>query len=352
MATVRTRSIMRLLLWASVMACFMALSSDVWAQTADALLLPDDPNVRILEQLANPSDGRVDYAKVEVAIEHMVNPSFDDAAFEAELNHWANIVRAHIPEGAPPTQVMTALGEVIYTSGPWNDHHPFSYDLADQSGLNVQTKLISNYLRTRKGNCVSMSTLLVILGQKLGLDMTLTQAPQHEFVRLRDINGRWINIEATSPGSSPDDTYIRDLHISSLAIRSGIYLRTTTPRETVAAMISPLESVYAHTRPPAYLLGLAELAERLDPKNADGIVFEADAYFLELGHRYLVHHLTPNRLPPTQRLDFNALYNANVRLINQAEAMGWTPPTGSGNEEDLQRVQNKPDTAANRSGAK
>jgi regulator of sirC expression with transglutaminase-like and TPR domain len=314
--------------------------------------LPDDPNVRILEQLANPSDGYVDYAKVEAAIEHMVASSFDDTAFEAELNHWASIVRARVPEGAPPTQVMTTLGEVIYMPGPWNDHHPFSYDLTDQSGLNVQTKLISNYLRTRKGNCVSMSTLLVILGQKLGLDMTLTQAPQHEFVRLRDINGRWINIEATSPGSSPDDTYIRDLHISSLAIRSGIYLRTTTPRETVAAMISPLESVYAHTRPPGQLLGLAELAERLDPKNADGLVFEADAYFLELGHRYLVHHLTPNMLPPTQRSDFNALYNTNVQLINQVEAMGWTPPTEFGNEEHLQRAHHKSGMATDLSNAK
>jgi len=345
MITVRARSILRLLLLASLVACIMALSPGVWAQTSGVLPLPDDPNVRILEQLANPSDGRVDYAKVEAAIEHMVNPSFDDAAFEAELNRWAAIVRARVPEGAPTVQVMTALGEVIYMPGPWNDHHPFSYDLADQSGLNVQTKLVSNYLHTRKGNCVSMSTLLVILGQKLGMGMTLTQAPQHEFVRLRDTNGRWINIEATSAGSAPDDTYIQDLHISPLAIRSGIYLRTTTPRETVAAMISPLESVYAHTRPPAYLLGLAELAERLDPKNADGLVFEADAYFLELGHRYLVHHLTPNMLPPAQRSDFNALYNANVQLINQVETMGWTPPTESGNAEHMQRAQHKPDTA-------
>jgi regulator of sirC expression with transglutaminase-like and TPR domain len=344
---------MRLLLQAPLVACFTTLSPGVWAQTSGVLPLPDDPNVQILEQLANSADRHVDYAKVEAAIEHMVNPSFDNAAFEAELNRWACIVRARLPEGAPPTQVMTTLGEVIYTPGPWNDHHPFSYDLADQSGLNVQAKLISTYLRTRKGNCVSMSTLLVILGQKLGLNMTLTQAPQHEFARLRDTNGQWINIEATNPSSPPDDKYVQDLHISPLAIRSGIYLRTTTPRETVAAMISPLESVYAHTRPPAYLLGLAELAERLDPKNADGLVFEADAYFLQLGHRYLVHHLTPNMLPSTQQSDFNALYNANVRLINQVEAMGWNPPTESWNEDHLQRIQHyKADTAADQSSAR
>ena len=147
MIMVRARSGVHLLLQASWMVCFMALSPSVWAQISGALPLPDDPNVRILGQLANLPDGHVDYAKVEAAIERMVNPSFDDSAFEAELNRWANIVRARVPKGAPPTQVMTTLGEVIYTPGPWNDDHPFSYDLADQSGLNVQTKLISTYLQ-------------------------------------------------------------------------------------------------------------------------------------------------------------------------------------------------------------
>lgn len=319
------------------------LAFDAWSQTPGAIPIPDDANVRVLAQLANPSDGRVDYAKVQTAIERAVNPAFNAGAFNAELNHWANVVRARVPKDAAPTQVMTALGEVIYASGPWKDHHPFAYDLADPLGTKPQTKLISTYLRTRKGNCVSMPTLLVILGQKLGLDMTLSQAPQHEFARLRDTNGRWINIEATNPGSLPDDTYIHQLHISTVAIQSGIYLRTTTSRETVAVMLSPLESVYAHARPPAYLLGLSELARQLDPKNADALVFEADAYFLELGHRYLVRHLTPEMLPPPQRADFNALLNSNVQLMNQVEAMGWHPPTEADDKEYLKRVQHYKD---------
>lgn len=301
--------------------------------------MPDDPNVRALTQLTNPPDGRIDYARVQTAIERAVNPAFDAAAFNAELDHWAVIVRARVPKGAAPTQVMTALGEVIYAPGSWNHHHPFSYDLMDPLGTKPQTKLISTYLRTRKGNCVSMPTLLVILGQKLGLDMTLSEAPEHEFARLRDTNGRWINIEATDPASPPDEKYITELHVSAVSIQSGLYMRTTTPRETVALMISPLEGVYAHSHPPAYLLGLSEFTRQLDPKNADALVYQADAYFLELGHRYLVHHLTPEVLPPQQRADFNALYNSNVRLMNQVEAMGWSPPTEAEDQEYLRRVQ-------------
>lgn len=234
---------------------------------------------------------------------------------------------------------MTALGQVVYMPGPWNDNHPFSYDLDDPLGKIYQNKLVSTYLRTRKGNCVSMPTLLIILGQKLGLDMTLSQAPQHEFARLRDVDGRWFNIEATSPDSPPDSKYINEFHIAPLAIQSGIYLRTTTPRETVGIMLGPLESNYAHKRSPGYLLGLALLVRRLDPKNANGLVYEADAYFLQLAHRYLVHHLTPKVLPPAQRADFNALYQANVRLMKQVKAMGWEPSTHAGDKAYLKRVE-------------
>lgn len=309
-----------------------------WAQTPGVVPIPDDPALHALEQLAN-APGGVDYAKVQTAVERAANPDFDAAAFNAELDHWAELARAKVPKGAAPTDMMTALGQVIYTPGPWNDNHPFSYDLDDPLGTKNQTRLVSTYLRTRKGNCVSMPTLLLMLGQKLGLDITLSQAPQHEFVRLKDVNGRWFNIEATKPGSPPDSTYINEMHVTPLAIQSGIYLRTTTPRETIAAMTEPLEGIYAHARPPGFLLGLSNMEERLDPKNASGYVSEANAYFLTLAQRYLAHHLTPEVLPPRQRADFNALYDDNTRVMHKVEAMGWAPPSQAGDREYLERVE-------------
>lgn len=317
----------------------MAISPLAWAQIPGAIAVPADPNLRIIEQLASPPDGHIDYALVQTAIERAANPAFDAKAFNAELDRWANLVRARVPKGAPPTIVMTALGQVIYTPGPWNDHHPFSYDLDDPFGKVYENKLVSTYLRTRKGNCVSMPTLLIILGQKLGLIMTLSQAPEHEFARLQDVNGRWFNIEATSPGSPPDAKYINEMHVTPLSIQSGIYLRTTTPHETVAGMLEPLEAVYAHQRTPGDLLGLAMLSVKLDPKNAGGYVNEANAFFLELQHRYLDRHLTPAKLPPEQRADFQALLVSNERIMKRVEAMGWASPTSAEDKAYLERVK-------------
>lgn len=317
----------------------LALSSSLLAQAVGPIGIPPDPNVQRLAQLANPPDGHVDYAQVQEAIERMANPSFDTAAFDAELNHWVTVIQKRLPAHAQPTQVMTAMGEVIYTPGPWNDQHPFSYDLSDPLAKNNGRRFVSTYLRTRKGNCVSMPTLLVILGQKLGLTMTLAQAPGHEFARLQDTNGRWINIEATTPNSWTDDQYIKMLHVTPRSMESGIYMRTLTPRETVSAMLDPLLGVYARTRPSGYLLGLARLTQQLDPMNADGYVMEGNAYFLELSRRYLVHHLRPEKLPPAERDDFNALYQSDNAVMARVEAMGWEPPTAAQDKAYLQRIQ-------------
>lgn len=318
---------------------FLAISPWAQAHMPGSVAVRDDPNLAIIEQLANPPDGRIDYAKVQTAIERAANPKFDAKAFNATLDRWAAVVRARVPKDASPTEVMTALGQVIYQSGSWNGHHPFSYDLDDPFGKVYENKLISTYLRTRKGNCVSMPTLLMILGQKLGLTMTLSQAPEHEFARLQDVNGRWFNIEGTSPASWPDSKYINEMHITAQQIQSGIYMRTTTPRETVAGMLEPLEAVYAHQRSPGDLLGLAMLVVKLDPKNAGGYVNEANAFFLELQHRYLDRYLTPDKLPPDQRADFEALALSNVRILKRVEKMGWAPPTAAEDKAYLERVE-------------
>lgn len=72
----RGRRARRVKRWAWATA-FMAISPWAQAQTPGAVPLPNDPNVQVLEQLANAPDGRVDYAKVQIAIERALNPAFD-----------------------------------------------------------------------------------------------------------------------------------------------------------------------------------------------------------------------------------------------------------------------------------
>jgi len=65
--------------------------------------------------------------------------------------------------------------------------------------------LLQRYLTTRRGNCITMPILFLALGQRLGLTMTLAEAPLHVFVKYTDDDGAVWNLEATSGGGVTRD---------------------------------------------------------------------------------------------------------------------------------------------------
>jgi hypothetical protein len=68
--------------------------------------------------------------------------------------------------------------------------------------------MLSTYVRTRKGNCVSMPVLFLIVADRIGLKVRLAAAPLHLFVRYTDAAGADHNLEATSGGhEAPAELY-------------------------------------------------------------------------------------------------------------------------------------------------
>ncbi len=231
------------------------------------------------------------------------------------------------------------LGSTLAVPGPWNDNHPFSYDLSDPFGKNIKNKLVSEYLRTRKGNCVSMPILLLILGQKLGLDMALATAPNHNLVMFHQDDGRWVNIEATSGTGFSNDEYQRQLHITDIAMHSGIYLRSLSPVEAIGSMADEVGDFYEKAREPKFQLGLTQYLLELNPKDTVAMIRRADAYYRILDQRYFKKYPTPNLIPANERADFQALSKANADLFQQAEALGWHQPTHEEDAAYLQKTQ-------------
>ncbi|HEV2540099.1 MAG TPA: transglutaminase family protein [Frateuria sp.] len=230
------------------------------ASASPSLALPKDPNLRTLTALLQQPEDRIDLAEAEVDVERMIDATINGASILRELDAWADRVRARILPGASNMDKLIALNGTLYQAGPWNDYRPFGYDFNDPLGTDIQNKLLSTYLRTRKGNCVSMPLLYVILGKKLGLDITLATAPLHVFVKFHKDDGTWLDVETTSGGTLSDDRYVAQYHIQPRALLTGIYLRPLSRKESVGVMIGTLEEFYAHRRPPEYQLGLTALA--------------------------------------------------------------------------------------------
>lgn len=271
-------------------------------------------------------DDQLDYGRAKLAFDRIIDPSLNGDAISAELDRLAQSANALAGAGASQAAKLSALRRVIYESGAWNEGRPFAYDHADPLGQNVRNKLISTYLATRRGNCVSMPILVLIVGERMGLHLGLSTAPLHIFLRYADETGREINLEATS-GAHPARTiwYRQNLPMTDRAIESGLYMRTLTRREAVAHMASTVVD---------FLMGEGRFQEAIDVAEVILQNYPRDGYTLaKLGSAYgevmrvefQDRFATAAAIPPALRGRYMMLARANQRAFQAAEALGWQP---------------------------
>lgn len=173
--------------------------------------------------------------------DRLTDPSIDEAAALAELDGMVGTVNKMLStllpdEASTDMAKIKALRAFICEPGHWNDQKPFQYDLTDPLGQQPGAQLLAHYLATKKGNCVSMPMLFLALGEKLGLDFTLSSAPLHLFVKYTDrATGKTWNLQTTSgAGFTRDEHYRKQLAMTDEAIANGIYLKTMRRREALA----------------------------------------------------------------------------------------------------------------------
>lgn len=302
------------------------------AATADAQLAT-------LRALIETPENRVDLAKAKVTIDRMIDPKIVAAATLRQLDGLAAGIGARFPAGATAQAKMELLVTSLSQPGAWNDHRPFSYDLNDPFGKDIHNKLLSTYLATRKGNCVSMPILLVILGQKLGLNMTLAAAPEHVLAKFRNDQGQWINIEATSFGTKRDASYQQELEISPNAIANRIYLAPLSRRGAVGVMLGTLMEFYGQEGQQERRIAVAALALQANPKDVSAMLQTGNAYFRTMRARYMEKYPSPAEIPLSQRADYQSLLQNNELWFSKAEALGWTLPSKAQNANYLQIIQ-------------
>lgn len=132
--------------------------------------------------LATP-DNKIDFAKAKFTFDKLVDPKVDINAHLKEIDRIVAAVQVMAGPHATSRQKLIAIRKYIYEGGGWNGHKPYQYDLTDPLGKKLTNKLLSTYLFTRRGNCISMPVLFVILADRLGLRVTLSLAPFHVFVK-------------------------------------------------------------------------------------------------------------------------------------------------------------------------
>lgn len=176
-----------------------------------------------------------DFTQAKLAADSMIDPFIDMDAQLAEIDRMVAEIEAMLPADADSWAKVQAMRQYIYLPGPWNGGKAFSYDHDDPYGLDVRNKLLSDYLQDRRGNCVTMPVLFIILGQRLGLDVTPAMAPLHVLVKFTDDDGKVWNLEATSGAGAARDQHYRDLlPITDEAVANGVFLSPLSEEESIS----------------------------------------------------------------------------------------------------------------------
>jgi regulator of sirC expression with transglutaminase-like and TPR domain len=295
---------------------------------------------RLRAILALPGE-TMDLARVKLTIDKLVSPAIHIEKAVEEIDSMARAIKAMPEFGSSPTSKAVALQRFVYTAGPWNSYRPFEYDLDDPLGSNPRNKLLTTYLSSRKGNCVTMPFLFIILGQRLGIDVTASTAPNHLFVRFRNELGIWINLEATSGANPAREVWIRHQNptITDKAIENGIYLQSLTQKETAAVMAGLLAEHYFKEEQYPRSIATADLLLEYYPRYVAMMTMKGAAYGRLARKHFVERFPSPSQIPTSDRWYYDHLARSNQAWFAKAEAYGWQEETREAKEAYLQRIQ-------------
>lgn len=236
---------MPILHWLKVMAVWVSAALLNGGQVQAQPVAPDyEAQHTVVKALLAQREDRLDLAEIKLSIDALIDPSTDKAALAAQLEGMASEVRALFPADASNLMRFKVLRDYLYRPPPDSGRKPFLYNFDDDR--NPRAKLMSVYLATQRGNCISMPLLFAILAQKLSIPITTATAPSHLYLMFRADNGAWFGVEATNGGGWTNADWQKQSfpNLTQRAIESGLYLQPLTLRETAAVVTESLLENY------------------------------------------------------------------------------------------------------------
>lgn len=171
-----------------------------------------------------------------------------------------------------------------------------------------------------------MPFLFIILGQRLGLDVTPSMAPLHVFVKFTDDQGVTHNLEATSgAGRARDSHYRKLLPITDAAVTNGVFLRPLDGQQSVAVIAAIIVEQLVEKKRYRDAMAVADILLDHYPMFAYIIVKKGTAAYHLLRSEFHEKYPDVQDVPEDERSYLAYLQRVNQGAFNKAESLGWQP---------------------------
>jgi regulator of sirC expression with transglutaminase-like and TPR domain len=280
--------------------------------------------VHAVRNIVERPEHELDYLNVKLAIDVLIDPALRAENSRLAVEAMAAAASDLAGEGANDLEKLVAVRTLIYRAGPWNDNLPFAYDHADPYGRDIRNKLLTTYIERRRGNCVSMPVLFLILADRLGVNVSLATAPLHVFVRHVDGAGLTTNLETTSGAMPARDAWYREnLTMTDEAVANGLYLRTLSRRESVALMATTVMEYLTGQGRYEDAIAVGDVILEFAPRDVETLVRRGSACGRLLERDFIDVYPRPTDIPPSLHPRYATLARENQEAFERAYALGW-----------------------------
>ncbi|MGD8779554.1 MAG: transglutaminase family protein [Ignavibacteria bacterium] len=222
-----------------------------------------------IEDILKLSEDEINIGIASLVLAKEFYPNLNVQFFLQAFDYLADRYKYYFGKYTSPDDRIGALNTYLYKPGFWNDSITFSYDDDDLQVVKLDNKFINGYIANKKGSCITMPMLYVILGERLGLPIYPVRSAKHFFVRYEPeefIINFQNNIEATNGGGFiSNQQYQEDVLIPEKAIKNGVYLRTLTKKEYIATLLLTNANEYIKQRNIEKAKYYFQLAIKYDP---------------------------------------------------------------------------------------
>jgi len=188
--------------------------------------------------------------------ENLTGVPVDPAAVEKEIDRLAERIRPALLDRSNPRAVISSLNRILFVE------ERFTYDCVAE---NPDNYLLDRVIARKRGNCLGLTALYLMLGERLSLPLRGVYVPSHCFVRYEDASER-INIEMGEKGAEWEDArYVRKFRLTG----EWPYLRSLGRKEMIAVYLKSVGATYSRKKRDDEALRLYREAALLYPALPD-----------------------------------------------------------------------------------